>query len=150
MVEARVTDGRRIAELLASEIDGREDGHLERLAVVDADTDVEPTTDGARAYDVGRTEGSDRAEEMEREAETEREGAAERERPVARVFVHEDRVRVEFERGRERAASAAEAVGLRVRPKATTPPKTLVFVEDGGEVKRASDVFDDVSRSISK
>ncbi|KDE60459.1 hypothetical protein EL22_22270 [Halostagnicola sp. A56] len=132
MVETRVTDGRRIAELLASEIDGREDGHLERLAVVDADTDVEPTTDGARAYDV--------------EQIGEPEGMV----VIARVFVHEDRVRVEFERGHERAAAAAESVGLRVRPKATTPPKTLVFVEDGGEVKRASDVFDDVSQSIAE
>ncbi|AHF99821.1 hypothetical protein HALLA_14515 [Halostagnicola larsenii XH-48] len=132
MVEARITDGRRIAELLASELDGREDGHLERLAVVDADTDVEPTADGARAYDIERARPAG--------------GGA----LFARVFVHEDRTRVEFERGQERAADAAEAVGLRVRPKATTPPKTLVFVEDGGEVKRATDVFDEVSRSLEE
>lgn len=134
MVEKRITDGRRIAELLSSEIDGREDGHLERLAVVDADADVEPTADGARAYDV------------EREGEEGSEGAV----LFARVFIHDDRAHVEFERGQERAAEAAESSGLRVRPKATTPPKTLVFVEDGGEVKRASDVFDAASRSLEE
>lgn len=132
MVEARITDGRRIAELLASELDGREDGHLERLAVVDTDTDVEPTADGARAYDV------------------ERAGPAEGPALFARVFVHDDRARIEFEREQAHAADAAEEIGLRVRPKATTPPKTLVFVEDGGEVKRATDVFDDVSRSLEE
>lgn len=131
MVEARITDGRRIAELLASELDGREDGHLERLAVVDADTDVEPTADGTRAYDVER-------------AETAEEPAL-----FARVFVHDDRAHIEFQQGQAHAADVAEEIGLRVRPKATTPPKTLVFVEDGGEVKRASDVFDDVSRSLA-
>ncbi len=133
MVEKRITDGRRIAELLSSEIDGREDGHLERLAVVDADADVEPTADGARAYDVERNE-------------EDPEGAV----LFARVFIHDDRAHVEFERGQERAAEAAESSGLRVRPKATTPPKTLVFVEDGGEVKRASDVFDAASRSLEE
>jgi len=52
MVEDRVTDGRRIAQLLASEFDGRSDGPLGRVAVVDADPDVEPAPEGTRAYDV--------------------------------------------------------------------------------------------------
>ncbi|GAB7020136.1 hypothetical protein [Halostagnicola bangensis] len=130
MVEKRITDGRRIAELLSSELDGREDGHLEHLAVVNADADVEPTADGARAYDV------------------EREGESGETTRFARVFIHDDRAHVEFERGQDRAAAVAESSGLRVRPKATTPPKTLVFVEDGGEVKRASDVFDAASRAL--
>ncbi|WP_293032614.1 hypothetical protein [Natronococcus sp.] len=119
MVEERTTDGRRIAELLASELDGREDGALEAVSVANADRDVEPSADGARAYDVEA--GDDR---------------------LARAFVHPDRLRLEFERGRELAAEMATELELRVRPKASTPPKTLVFVESGAAVKRATDVVD--------
>jgi len=48
----RVTDPRRVAELLASELDGRERGAYARLAVVDADPDAEPAPDGPAAYGV--------------------------------------------------------------------------------------------------
>lgn len=125
MVEDRITDGRRIAELLSSELDGREDGDLAAVAVTNADRDVEPTAEGARAYDVTCTD--------ER---------------IARVFIHEDRARLEFEAGQDVAADTATDVDLRVRPKATTPPRTLVFVESGAEVKRATDVVQAVSRSL--
>ncbi|RZV11315.1 hypothetical protein BDK88_0189 [Natrinema hispanicum] len=125
MVEDRITDGRRIAELLSSELDGREDGDLAAVAVTNADRDVEPTAEGARAYDVTCTD--------ER---------------IARVFIHEDRAHLEFEAGQDVAADAASDVDLRVRPKATTPPRTLVFVESGAEVKRATDVVQAVSRSL--
>lgn len=54
MVEDRITDGRRIAQLLASELTGLERGPLAEVAVVDADTDVEPTPGGAVAYRVTR------------------------------------------------------------------------------------------------
>ncbi|WP_265112344.1 hypothetical protein [Halosolutus halophilus] len=135
MVEDRVTDGRRIGELLASELDGRDDGVLDRIAVVNADRDVEPTVDGARAYDVAVTR-------VEDEPDTETEER------LARVFVHDDRTHLEFEAGQDVAVEAAEAVDLRVRPKATEPPKTLVFVESGAAVKRASDVVQTVTRSI--
>ncbi|WP_254768906.1 hypothetical protein [Salinilacihabitans rarus] len=124
MVEDRTTDGRRIAELLASEVDGREDGELARFAVTNADRDVEPTADGARAYD------------LERDGER-----------FARAFVHPERVHLEFEGGREAAVDAAEAAALRARPKATRPPKTLVFVESGAAVKRATDVLQAASRA---
>ena len=127
MVEERITDGRRIAELLASELDGREDGVLESVQVTNADRDVEPTVDGARAYDVTLT------------------GDAER---IAQVFVHDDRARLEFEAGQDVAAETAEEVALRVRPKATEPPRTLVFVEHGAAVKRGSDVVQAVCRSL--
>ncbi|QLK27237.1 hypothetical protein HYG81_06440 [Natrinema zhouii] len=127
MVDNRITDGRRIAELLSSEIDGREDGELAHFAVTNADRDVEPTADGARAYDVTRHD--------ER---------------IARAFVHEDRAHLEFEAGQDGAAEAASDVDLRVRPKATQPPKTLVFVESGAEVKRATDVLQEVSRRLEE
>jgi len=52
MVEDEVTDGRRIAELLASELTGLAVGPLADLTVVDADRDVEPTAAGAFAYGI--------------------------------------------------------------------------------------------------
>jgi hypothetical protein len=123
MVEDRVTDGRRIAELLASELDGRTDGGLARVAVADADRDVEPTPDGARAYDV--TLDGDR---------------------LAGVFVHPDRAHLAFSAHQDAAAAVASDLDLRVRPKATEPPQTLVFVESGAAVKRAADVVDRIAR----
>ncbi|MDS0259408.1 hypothetical protein NDI56_08390 [Haloarcula sp. S1CR25-12] len=50
MVEDRITDGKRIGQLLASELTGLERGPLGAVSVVDADPDVEPTDDGAFAY----------------------------------------------------------------------------------------------------
>ncbi len=131
MVEDRITDGRRIAQLLASELDGRSDGAFDALAVVDADPDVEPTADGARAYDV--TVGSDD------------EGGDDPH--LATVFVQPDRARVEFVAAVEAAAERASDADLRVRPKAVRPPRTLVFVESGAAVKRAADVFEAVAAS---
>ncbi|RQH00485.1 hypothetical protein [Natrarchaeobius oligotrophus] len=127
MVEERITDGRRIAQLLASELEGRDDGGLESVAVTDADPDVEATADGARAYDVTRADDEDER--------------------VARVFVHEDRARLEFAIEPDAAAEAAADVDLRVRPKASEPPRTLVFVESGAAVKRATDVVQAVLRA---
>ena len=80
MVRDRTTDGVRLAELLSSEIHGRESGPLGRLAVTDAGRDAE----------------------------------------------------------------------LRVRPKAVDPPRTLLFVEDGAEVKRATDVLAAVAEAVSE
>jgi hypothetical protein len=118
MVEERTTDGKRIAELLSSEVSSREDSGLAMLAVVNADPDVEPSADGELAYEIARDDAI-----------------------LAEVYVHEDRVRIEFREQIDAAADAAEEVGLRVRPKAVRPPLTLVFVADGAAVKDATDVF---------
>lgn len=118
MVEERLADGTRIAQLLASEVDGRVDGVLDTLSVREANPDVEPTANGAFAYAI--------------EADGER---------LAAVYVHSDRVHVAFPAS-ETVVEAAESEGLRVRPKATRPPKTLVFVEDGAQVKRAVSVLE--------
>lgn len=117
-----MTDGRRIAELLASELHGRADGALDRVAVADAVEDVELTIDGTLAYRV-TVDGE----------------------PLARVHVHPDRVHLAFGTGQDTAASVAESAAdegaaLRVRPKASQPPETLVFVESGAAVKAATDV----------
>lgn len=117
MVEERITDGVRIAELLSSEVMGRS-GPLARIAVANANPDVEGTVDGEFAYDVTRD--GDR---------------------VARVYVHESRVRLEIVADPSRALELARGVRLRARPRATDPPRTIVFIEHGAQVKAASDVL---------
>jgi hypothetical protein len=134
MVDAEQRDGRRIAELLASEIDGRTSGPLARLTVTDPDRSVEGTVDGERAYDVRALQG---ARDPRRIPGPEEAGAL-----LGRVFVHPDRTRVALFLGLDAGRDAAEAAGLRARPAATTPPRTLVFVERAADVKRASDVFE--------
>lgn len=131
MVADRLTDGVRIGQLLASEVSGNE-GRLRDLALADADPDAEPTPDGALAYRIVRA--------VEGDAETV---------PVAEAYVLPDRVRIEFVGGGdgdesafpEVVADASDEAGLRVRPKAVRPPRTLVFVEDGAQVKRALSVL---------
>lgn len=118
MVEEQITDGKRIAQLLASEVTGRTDGPLGRLAVTNADPEVEPDVDGARAYD------------LECDGES-----------FASVFVQPDRIRIDCREGIEAAVETAERVGLRVRPKAVEPPQAIVFVEHGAAVKQAIEVL---------
>lgn len=113
MVEDRITDGKRIAQLLASELDGREDSELNRIAIDGANPDAEPTPGGTHAYDIMADS-----------------------TPLARVYIQPDRARIEFNHGVEQAFEAAEDHALRTRPAATDPPRTLVFVADGAEVKR--------------
>ena len=127
MVEERLTDGRRIAQFLASEATGHEDD-LRSLSVTDADPDVEPTPDGAFAYAIERAESGD----GDIDDSSDGDGDSTR---VASVFVQPERVRVEFETAVDAVADAAREEGLRVRPKAVEPPRTLVFVEDGAQVK---------------
>ncbi|ELZ49231.1 hypothetical protein C464_04868 [Halorubrum coriense DSM 10284] len=132
MVTDRLTDGVRLAQLLASEVTGNE-SRLRGLTVVDADRDVEPTADGALAYRIAR----------ERD---DSDDGNERGDPVAEVYVQPDRVRIEATVAADAAATAARDADLRARPKATRPPRTLVFVEDGAQVKRALAVLEAVRR----
>jgi hypothetical protein len=129
-MEDRLADGRRIAELLASEVSGHGD-ELAPLAVVDADRSVEPTPAGALAYRVAR---DDAGVDDGTAGESGDDGV------VAAVYVQPERVRIEFRTAQSAVAAAAEAAGLRVR-RAGGPPRTLVFVADGAAVKRALDVF---------
>jgi len=123
MVVDSVTDGRRIAQLLASELRGHERGALGRCSVVDV-RDVGGNEFGEFAYgvDVAVREGDARDR-------------------LADVYVHDDRARVEFVLGVEAAVDACREVGLRVRPTASDPPRTVVFVESGVEAKRVLAVF---------
>ncbi|MEF8906786.1 MAG: hypothetical protein V5A13_02895 [Haloarculaceae archaeon] len=52
MVDDRVTDATRVAQLLASELTGLEVGPLETVDVTDADPDAEPSSEGTVAYRV--------------------------------------------------------------------------------------------------
>lgn len=127
MVDDRVTDGRRIAQLLASEVRGHERGPAGRLSVADA-REAEGSLDGDFAY--GIDHGSDGR--------------------IAEVYVHPDRARVEFSAGQDAAVEAARDADLRVRPKAVEPPRTLVFVESGVEAKRALDVLRAVAEALDE
>jgi hypothetical protein len=118
MVEDRITDGKRIAELLSSEVTGNENPPYDAMAVTDADPEVAPTPDGERAYSV--------TFEGER---------------LARVFVQPDRVRVELDSGLDAAREEADERGLRTRPVASEPPRLVVFVAAGAHAKRALDVL---------
>jgi hypothetical protein len=112
MVTDRLRDGVRIAQLLASEVTG-DQGRLKSLSVADADTDVEPTFDGALAYRI-----------------------AQGEEPIVNAYVQPDRLRLEFRIALDAVVKAASNAGLRVRPAGGESPRTLVFLEDGAAVKR--------------
>ncbi|MFC4988133.1 MULTISPECIES: hypothetical protein [Saliphagus] len=111
MVEGRITDGRRIAQLLASEIEGHEGGELGALSVVDAAPDA---AGGARAYDVADGEGV-----------------------LARVFVGEEEARLEFARGDEavRSATFGDRDDIVVH---TDGERTVLEVGSGAAVKPAT------------
>lgn len=124
MVERRLSDGHRIAELLASEL-AVDVGPLRHLTVVDAVSDADPSVDGRFAFGVQRF--ADPGQ-----------GGGEL---VAETFLQPDRVYVEFRVSPHRVAEIARDQGLRVRPKAVQPPRTIVFLEDGAQVKRILDAF---------
>lgn len=118
MVDEEIADGKRVAALLSSELTGHENPPFDRVSVTDADPAVEPAEAGARAY-VVRLDG-DR---------------------LAAVYVMPDRARVEVFDGLEAAGREGERLGLRTRPVGGEPPKVVVFVGNGAEVKRALDVL---------
>ncbi|MFB6196788.1 MAG: hypothetical protein ABEI52_00765, partial [Halobacteriaceae archaeon] len=96
MIDDQLNDGQRIAELLASEVEG----HQNELDVTGVTEDVEPTPDGSRVYDIVH------------------DGEV-----LAEVYLHETRVHLEFERGLEDVRQAAENAELRTRSIASRPPR---------------------------
>lgn len=141
MVDDERSDGVRLGQLLSSEIHGHERGSLGRLSVVDADTDVEPTADGAFAFAVA----------FDDHAGTESRGVAnqgERAERIAEVYVRPEQVRVEFTAARETAARAADDEGLRAERVAGEPQRALVFVTNGAEVKDALRVVRRVAEDL--
>ena len=159
MVDARVTDGYRIAELLASEIDGRRSGPLGRLAVANPDRTVSGSPAGERAYDVLF---------LEDERDPRREPTPDAAGPIlARAFVHEEGASVAVYAGVAAAERTARDAGLQAGPAAgpgegpafdpasgpesdpvaaspasdATTGYTVLTVEYGAQVKRVADAL---------
>lgn len=118
VVDERVSDGRRIAELLASEIDGRADGALEWLSVTDADRSVEPSPDGTRAYEIST-------------------GST----VIGHVYIHPSRARLELTSGQAAARDVVGSTELEWRTTEGATPKVLIFLPDGVAVKRVLPVL---------
>ena len=112
-------EGVRIARRIASAVAARE--ALAGLAVDAASGEVDPTIDATLAYRI--------------EADETR---------LAEVYAQRDRARVEFAVAPAAAARAGRAAGLRVRPKAVRPPRTLAFAESNDQVDRVVDVVETV------
>ena len=140
MVQDRLRDGTRIAQLVASELTGDREA-LAQVVVADADPDVEPTDDGALAYRVSHVADPEAITVGDRGGTTVDEGVDAERTPIAEVFVQPERARVEFVAAPDVAAEAGAEAELRVRPKAVDPPRTLVFVEDGADAKRVLPAF---------
>lgn len=113
----RHADGQSIADHLAEGVEGKA-ASVPCISVDDAEVAAEPTPEGSLAYEITH------AEEQ-----------------IAAVYAHPDRAHVEFRAVPDAAAETAAAAGLRVRPKATRPPQSVVFVESDAQVGPALDVF---------
>lgn len=135
-----------VAYRVAFDPDAAEESALDTGGIPGSDDDEDETggvdtSDGSTdASDGGAGEtGDDTSESTEHETD---------DRVVATVHVHPERAHVAVRAAPDAAAAAAEAAELRVRPKATRPPQTLVFVEDGAEVKRVLAVFRAVADAV--
>jgi len=108
----RLRDGRRIAELLAAELAGRSERGLDRLAVRDAEPEVEPTPDGARAFTI-TTNGV----------------------RLATVLVQPEQALLELNRHPDAVEPTASEADLEIQ--ASPDTATRLVVPDGAAVKRA-------------
>lgn len=115
MVEDRIEDGKRTAQLLASELTGLATGPLDRIDVADADPDAEPSDGGTFAYEIV-LDGD----------------------PLGEVFVHEDSARVDLAVGDASPGDVTDAAGLAVTD---TDDGVRIRIEHGAAVKRAVDVL---------
>jgi hypothetical protein len=127
MVEDRITDGRRIAQLLASELSERDEDRLGSVEVIAADPDAEPTEHGTTAYRIA----------VQGES-------------LAAVVIYPDAAELVFEPAAEaRTAATARAIfdqeAARERAceegLATALDRDAVRIDSGAAVKRALDAF---------
>jgi hypothetical protein len=150
VVSDEITDGTRIGRLFSSEVHGHERGVLGRLRIVDADPDAEATEGGALAFAIAV--GRDRNEDGDGSTNVDdgdgNDDAVASGKRIAEAYVHPDRLRIEFLREARTAAEAGRAAGLRTRPKAVEPPRTLVFVERAADAKAALRVVRDVAEAV--
>jgi hypothetical protein len=115
MVEDRVADGKRIAQLLSSELSGRDRSTLGDVAVVDADPDAEPSSDGTVGY-----------------------GVAYRDERVGTVRLYPEAVTLSIEGDPSLAERVADAVD---GPDLSVTGDRAVRIESGAAVKRAVDAL---------
>lgn len=118
MVGNQVTDGTRIAELLASELDGRTDGWFDRVTITNVSPDAEPSIDGTDAYDIVL------------DATT-----------VGTAYLHPERVRLEFTDRLSEFIRAAHEAGVPVQKKSSSPPRVVILLGNGAAVKHVLDVM---------
>jgi len=127
MVEEEIRNGDRIADLLHAEIEGFEQPPFDEMAVLETAADTK---------DSGVSDPAEAVRGVPRYSVTYRDD------PLFEVVAQPDRIYLEFAAMQAQVAdAAAEDARLRVRPKATHPPATLVFVERAADVKRVIDVL---------
>jgi hypothetical protein len=117
VTDDRITDGKRIAQLLASELSGLERGPLDAVSVGDADPDATPSERGTEAYRVTH-----------------------RQDPIATVRLYPEHATVRLHGDRTWSTASAEAGsggGLSV-------DGSDLQIGTGGAVKRAVDAVADL------
>lgn len=117
MVEDRITDGKRIAQLLSSELSGRDDGPLAAVSVVDADPDATPGVERTEAFGIA-VDGS----------------------RVGTVTLSPDHAGVRLTAGVDVAVRSATESGV---PATRDGDDAILRVESGAMVKRAVDAIVD-------
>ncbi|MFB6254827.1 MAG: hypothetical protein ABEI06_09460 [Halobacteriaceae archaeon] len=125
-MENTIDDGKRIAELLSSEVTGHETELLDEMTIVNVNEDVSPSVEGDRAYDINY-----------------------RSSQMASIFIHEDRAHIELREGLESAKEAAHNQDLRIRPVGTSPPHLTIFLENGADVKQVIPILKAAANSIN-
>jgi len=116
MVEDRVTDGKRIAQLLSSELSGRDRGALGKVSVVDAEPDAEPSPEGTVAY-----------------------GVAYRDERVGTVRLYHDAAELSI--GGAGPVDAQRVRGSVAGPDLSVTDEGATRIESGAAVKRAVDAL---------
>jgi hypothetical protein len=113
MVEETITDPSRIAALLRAEIEGLADPPFGAMT-------VEPATGepGTPTFRVSDEDGT-----------------------VLTATAGPERLAVEVRRDPEAVAAATASAGLQARPKASSPPATVLLVGQAAGVKRVIDVL---------
>jgi len=153
MVQDRLRDGKRIAQLLASELTGDQSA-LANVVVADADPDVAPTDDGAFAYRVVHVADGDALTTDDRGRPTLADAASDVDAEmteIATVSVQPDRARVAFSIAADRAVEAATTAELDVVSPAVDADDgtAVVSITDGVDAKRVVPVFEAVVTAVS-
>lgn len=135
MVSDKITDGTRIGQLFSSEIHGHERSTLGRLAVVDADEDATPSDSGTFGFAIAFGD------------EDNSESGAKRGDRLAEVYLHPERIRVDFLVSPEQAVAATDGE-ITLQEESPDPPRSSLLVESGAEVKAALRVVERIAEQV--